>query len=120
MKAYNVEASNIDICSFRGDSIRLSFEVKMNGKPHPDFSDAQIDIGIRKYNGEHVKLFTSAGEKPTVEIDPGAGIYSICSLEGLPEAGVFFYDVQLTVPNGEVTTIQYGRWIARYDQTMDI
>lgn len=115
MIAYNVEAAKVDISSVKGDTIKLFFEVKINGALYPGMGSVQIDLTIRKFDGTEVRKLSSAGTSPAITIDNATSVYCI-STAALTESGEFKYDAQITA-GADVLTFQYGSWTNSKEQT---
>jgi hypothetical protein len=86
-----------------------SFIIKVNNTP-VDLTNASIKIDFRKQIDSPVALTLSTANGSVVLSNPSQGIFSIPPrIINIP-FGIYLYDIQVTYPNGVVTTYVEGTW----------
>jgi hypothetical protein len=113
MGYYNVEADVVDLIFTQCDTIDMSFSVYLNDVLY-DMTGMQLDMQVRKTNGDLVRSFTSSGGTPAITIATTTfNIYST----GFTRAFTYNYDVQLT-DGADIMTIMKGRVIVKKERTL--
>lgn len=114
MEIYNVQPAVVDIIITKGDTFKVSFQVKMNAVSYSltgkilDMKVKKIDIG-----GAVVKTLSSAGALPAIVITTDS--FAI-NTTGFTEPDNLKYDVQVT-DGTDILTIQKGRIIVEEEIT---
>jgi hypothetical protein len=105
--------ASIDLCAYAGDTWSQTFRFIEGGEPL-DLTDATVGCEARPQggkSGDQEELYVTVGPDPgevTLAWQPGT--------EGL-ESGAYAYDVEVTTPDGRVTTWVRGRLVVERDVT---
>jgi hypothetical protein len=105
----------------RGDTYNGSqFTLTVNSSPL-DLTGASIKMDMRlTEDGVSEKRFETGGKGITIATPPTAGIFSIDQqIIDTVDFGNFFYDIEITLQNGEVKTYVWGIWPIAEDITHD-
>jgi hypothetical protein len=106
MEIYNAQPAEVDIRVAKGNTLAISFIMKLNGLPY-DMSDMQLDMLVTRFNGSTVTSLSSAGENPGLLIASSQlSIYSV----GFDEEDTFRYTIKST-DGVDVFTIQEGVFV---------
>ena len=101
----------------RGDTFDgILFTVKVNGLVL-DLTSADINMDLRITPlGEIIKHF-GLGTGFTLATNPATGVFSFDEWTATVDAANYYYDIEITLGNGEIHTYIGGRWNIAQDIT---
>jgi hypothetical protein len=104
--------------TIRGDSFDgVLFTVTVNGTPL-DLSNAEIQMDLRLAPTSPIIKHFAVGTGFTIAADPTTGVFSFDSWSPVNvDVANYYYDIQITLDNGEIKTYISGRWNILQDIT---
>lgn len=118
MIAYNVEPAIVDLVFTKGDTIDMTLNVQLYNETTEEWEDfdmtgMQLDLDVRKCNGDLIRSFSSAGGTP--EITVATSMFTIYDT-AFTRSGKYKYDLQVT-DGGDISTVMKGNVFIQREHT---